>query len=259
MFEDKGNNRKWFMGTGRINTIIAFLIVILIWHGLSVLLNQPILPKPISVLKIFISSFPEDLGKHFFASFKRVVISIILAVIVSAPLGILIGQIGFLNRIFSPFIYLLYPVPKVVFVPVIILLFGIGDGAKVLMIFIILFFQILVLSRDAATHLRPELILSVKSLGAKKRMMFLYVFLPATLPAIFTGVRQSIGTAIAVLYVAELFATKYGLGYYIYLTGSTLFDYPAMYAGIFAMGILGFGLYFLTDYLERKVCKWRFV
>lgn len=247
------------MWKGRLNTLIAFLFIIFFWHILSVLVSQPILPKPIDVLKIFISSFFGELGRHFFASFKRVVISIVLAVVISAPIGIMIGQLSFLNRIFSPFIYLLYPVPKVVFVPVIILLFGIGDGAKVLMIFIILFFQILVLSRDAATNLRHELILSVKSLGAKKRKLFLYVFLPATLPAIFTGIRQSIGTAIAVLYVAELFATKFGLGYYIYLTGSTLFDYTSMYAGIFAMGILGFGLYFLTDFIERKVCKWRFV
>lgn len=247
------------MGPGRLNTLLAFFFIILFWHVLSILIHEPILPEPLTVFRIFISSFPSELGKHFFASFKRVVISIFLAVIISAPLGILTGQIAFLNRLVSPFIYLLYPVPKVVFVPVIILLFGIGDGAKVLMIFIILFFQILVLARDAATNLRHELILSVKSLGAKKRKLFLYVFLPATLPAIFTGIRQSIGTAIAVLYVAELFATKYGLGYYIYLTGSTLFDYPSMYAGIFAMGILGFGLYFLTDYLEKKVCKWRFI
>jgi len=242
----------------RLNVLFALLSILFAWHILSILISKPILPPPLRVLEVFVRSFPSELGRHAAASLKRVALSILLAICSAAPLGILLGQIGSLNRLLSPFVYVLYPVPKVVFVPIVILFFGIGDFAKILMIFIILFFQILVLARDSALSLRPELILSVKSLGAKKRHLFVYVFLPATLPAIFTGIRQSIGTAIAVLYVAELFATRYGLGYFIYLTGTTLFDYPLMYAGILAMGLLGFGLYFLTDFLEARVCPWRF-
>lgn len=238
--------------------ISAFFLILVFWYLLSILLNVQILPSPLDVFRTFLFRFRHDLGVHLLASLKRVILSILSAIIIASPLGILIGQISSLNRIFSPFIYLIYPVPKVVFVPVIILFFGIGDFSKILMIFIILFFQILVLTRDSATNIRPEVILSVKSLGAKRRDLFLHVYLPQSLPAIFTGVRQSIGTAIAVLYVAELFATEYGLGYFIYITGTTLFDYPAMYAGIFAMGILGFGLYFLTDLLERITCPWKF-
>ena len=68
-----------------------------------------------------------------------------------------------------------------------------------------------------------------------------------------------IGTAVAVLYITELSATKYGLGYYIYYNGSTLLDYPAMYAGVMAMSLLGLGMYFTVDWLERKWCRWRFV
>lgn len=242
----------------RLNVVLALFSILLVWHLLSVLVSKPILPPPLQVLEVFVRSLPSELGRHAAASLKRVAVSIFLAIFLASPLGILSGQIPSLNRVLSPFIYLLYPVPKVVFVPIIILFLGIGDLAKILMIFIILFFQILVLARDSALSLRPELILSVKSLGAKKRDLFLYVFIPATLPAIFTGIRQSIGTAIAVLYVAELFATRYGLGYFIYLAGSTLFDYALMYAGILAMGLLGFGLYFMTDLLERRVCRWRF-
>jgi NitT/TauT family transport system permease protein len=77
------------------------------------------------------------------------------------------------------------------------------------------------------------------------------------LPAVLTAIRQSIGTAIAVLYIAELFATQYGLGYYIYVQGSTLFNYPRMYAGIVAMSLLGFGLAAVVDFLERRLCRWR--
>jgi NitT/TauT family transport system permease protein len=155
-----------------------------------------------------------------------------------------------------PVIYLLYPIPKVVLVPVLFLFLGIGDAAKIAIIFIVLFFQILVLVRDQAANLRPELIQSVRSLGAGRRALFRYVYLPASLPAILTALRQSIGTAVAVLYIAELFATQEGLGYYIYLNGSTLFNYPAMYVGVLAMSLLGLGLYFSVDGLERWLCPW---
>ena len=166
------------------------------------------------------------------------------------------GQSRRLNQLLSPFIYLLYPIPKVVFVPLAILFFGLGELPKVLIIYLIIFFQILVLVRDQAQSLRPELILSVRSLGAGRRALFRFVYLPATLPAVFTAIRQSTGTAIAVLYLAELFGTRYGLGYYIYLSGSTLLDYPAMYAGIITMSLLGIGLYVGIDRLERKLCPW---
>ncbi len=63
----------------------------------------------------------------------------------------------------------------------------------------------------------------------------------------------------AVLYIAELFATQKGLGYYISLNGSTLLDYPAMYAGVVAMSLLGLALYFSVDILERKLCPWKYL
>ncbi len=142
------------------------------------------------------------------------------------------------------------------FVPIVLLFFGVGDGAKILLISTILFFQILVLVRDSAAALRPELLLSVRSLGAGRRALFRFIYLPASLPAVLTALRQSIGTAVALLYVTELFATRKGLGYYIYLTGSTLFDYPAMYAGILAMSLLGLGLYFGVDLAQKRLCRW---
>jgi NitT/TauT family transport system permease protein len=201
----------------------------------------------------------KDLPAHFLASLWRVTAGILLAVLTAAPAGLILGQSQRASRIFTPLIYLLYPIPKVVFVPVVLLLLGIGDLPKIFIIFLILFFQILVLVRDQAAALRPELIQSVRSLGAGRRALFRYVYLPASLPAILTALRQSVGTAVAVLYVAELFATRRGLGYYISLKGSTLFDYPAMYAGVVAMSLLGLGLYFVVDWLERRLCPWRFV
>ena len=113
--------------------------------------------------------------------------------------------------------------------------------------------------RDQAAAITPELIYSVRSLGAGRRGLFRFVYLPASVPAILTALRQSIGTAIAVLYIVELIATQRGLGYYIYLQGSTLFNYPKMYAGVLAMSLLGLGLYFSVETLHRRLAPWQFL
>ena len=241
----------------RRDLLYAVLVLLVLWQLAAWALNKPILPSPLLVGIAFVEELRGELPEHFLVSLWRVVASTFLAIVLAAPAGLVLGQSKKLNSLFSPLIYLLYPIPKVVFVPVVLLLLGIGDLPKIVIIFLILFFQVLVLVRDQAAALRPELIQSVRSLGAGRRALFRFVYLPASLPAVLTALRQSVGTAVAVLYVAELFATQKGLGYYIYLNGSTLFNYPAMYAGIVAMSLLGLGLYFTVDWLERRLCPWQ--
>jgi NitT/TauT family transport system permease protein len=243
----------------RTGVIVAALFLVLVWALAAALLRQPILPPPWEVALALGRELRRELLWHFLASLGRVTAGVLLAVILAAPAGLILGQSKSLARALSPLIYLLYPIPKVVFFPILLLLLGINDLSKVAILFLILFFQILVLVRDQASALRPELILSVRSLGAGRRALFRYVYLPASLPAVLTSLRQSVGTAVAVLYVAELFATKYGLGSYILLQSSTLYDYPAMYAGVLAMSVLGLGMYFGVDWLERRLCRWKFI
>ena len=242
----------------RRDLLWATLGLLLVWQVAAMLLNRPILPGPVEVVRVLFYELGHGLMLHFLASLWRVVAGTALSVILAVPAGLAIGASGRLNRIFSPLIYLLYPIPKVVFVPVVLLFLGIGDIAKIAIIFIILFFQIIVLVRDQAAALPPQLLLSLRSLGAGRRAVFRFIYLPASLPAILTAMRQSIGTAVAVLYIAELFATTRGLGYYIYYEGSTLLNYPAMYAGVVAMSLLGLGLYFAVDWLERLLVPWKF-
>jgi ABC-type nitrate/sulfonate/bicarbonate transport system permease component len=175
------------------------------------------------------------------------------------PVGLILGQSQRLNRIFSPVVYIVYPIPKIVFLPIILLFLGIGNASKVFIIFLILFFQVLVVVRDQASTLRPELIYSVRSLGAGRRALFRFVYVPATIPAALTALRISVGTAIAVLFFAESFATTSGLGYYIIVESWGRLAYPEMYAGVVAMSVLGLLLYFLIDRLERWLAPWMFV
>jgi NitT/TauT family transport system permease protein len=243
----------------RRDLLLTVIVLLALWQLAAMALDEPILPTPVAVFQALVQeTVSGDLPVHLLASLWRVLASTALAIACAVPAGLVLGQSRRLNSLFSPAIYLLYPIPKVVFVPIVLLFLGIGNLAKIVLIFMILFFQILVLVRDQAASIRPELIQSVRSLGAGRRALFRFVYWPASLPAILTALRQSVGTAVAVLYVAELFATQYGLGYYIYYTGSTLFNYPAMYAGIVALSLMGLGLYFGVDWLERRLCPWQF-
>lgn len=243
----------------RRDLIWGILALLVIWQAVSLMVDRPILPGPVVVGRTFVTELGNGLALHFLVSAWRVLASVLVAVALAAPAGLILGQSQRFNRLFSPLIYLLYPIPKVVLVPVILLLFGVGDLPKIVIIFLILFFQILVLVRDSAASIEPKMLLSVRSLGAGRRALFRYVYLPASLSAILTALRQSVGTAVAVLYIAELFATQQGLGYYIYFNGNTFFNYPAMYAGVVAMSLLGLGLYFTVDWLEKRLCPWKYV
>lgn len=234
------------------NLLIGFAMFLVFWEVLSLLINRPIMPPPTVVLPVFVELLPGELGRHLLASTGRVLAAILLATIAATPIGLGLGQMRQLDRIFSPLIAIVYPIPKIVLLPVIYVLMGITNWSKIFLIALILFFQILVVVRDQAANLRPELIFSVRSLGAGRRALFRYVYLPASLPAVLTALRVSVGTAIAVLFIAEQSLTQYGLGYYIVIRTYQVLRYPQMYAGILAMSLLGLVLYFVLDALERR-------
>lgn len=230
--------------------------LLLAWQLVAILLREDLLPGPWAVGQALVRELPRGLGRHFLVSGWRVVASIVISVVTAVPAGLVLGQSQRLNRLFSPVVYIIYPIPKIVFLPIILLFLGIGDTSKIFIICLILFFQILVVVRDSASALRPELIYSVKSLGAGRRALFRFVYLPATIPAALTALRVSVGTAIAVLFFAESFATTSGLGYYIIVESWGRLAYPEMYAGVLAMSVLGLLLYFVVDWLERRLAPW---
>ncbi len=183
-----------------MTTLVGLFMFFAIWQVLAWIVHRPILPSPVEVVPLFLSSIFGELGLHFAASTGRVLAAIAAAIIIAVPVGLGSGQTPVLDRIFSPLIAIVYPIPKIVLLPVIYVLMGITDISKIFLIALIIFFQILVVVRDEAANLHPELILSVRSLGAGRRALFRFVYFPATLPAVLTALRISVGTAIAVLF-----------------------------------------------------------
>ena len=239
------------------DAVLGLLMFLFFWQVLAWVVRRPIMPSPVVVLPLFFTSIFGELGLHLLASTGRVLAAIGIAVITAVPVGLGLGQIAKLDRIFSPLIAIVYPIPKIVFLPVIYVLMGITDLSKIFLIALIIFFQILVVVRDEAANLHPELILSVRSLGAGRRALFRYVYFPASLPAVLTALRVSTATAIAVLFIAEQSLTTYGLGYFIVVETYQVLRYPQMYTGILAMSLLGLSLYFIFNNLELKIYRYR--
>ncbi|MBU0943773.1 MAG: ABC transporter permease subunit [Proteobacteria bacterium] len=242
-----------------LSSCTGIIMFFSLWQLAALCVNRPILPSPFVVVPLFLQNITGELGLHFLASSGRVLAAVILATLFAAPLGLALGQMPRLDRVIGPLIAIIYPIPKIIFLPVIYVLLGISDFSKITLIAIIIFFQILVVVRDEASGLKKELILSVKSLGAGRRALFRYVYLPASLPAVLTALRVSVGTAVAVLFIAEQSLTNYGLGYYIVIETYQVLLYPEMYTGIMGMGLLGVLLYFAIYSIELKISKHMFV
>ncbi len=234
----------------------GIILVLAVWQGLAWLVAQPVLPGPAAALRAFAASLKEgNLPLHFAYSAYRVVVALGFGLLLAVPAGMVMGRHRLADALFSPFVHLIYPVPKVAFLPVVVILLGIQNLSKIFLIGLIVFFQILVTTRDAARGVNRASITSIESLGASEWDVYRHVVFPACLPKVFTSLRISVGTAIAVLFLTETFATTWGLGYYLLDTWSRL-NYENLFAGVIAMGLLGAGLYWLLDRVEAWFCPW---
>ncbi len=238
--------------------VLVVIAIGMLWQGLSLALGSAVLPPPLAVAVAFgrAAATPEFWG-HFLASTVRVIGGMALAWVVAFPLGVFMGGFPRLDAVLAPFVILTYPVPKIVLLPVVLILLGLGDGAKIAMIALILGYQILVTTRDGVRSVHPKHMDSVRSLGGTRRHIFGEVLVPAALPHGFTALRLGTGVSVAVLFFVESFATSQGLGYLIMDAWGRM-DYESMFTGIVGMSLLGAALYEAAGFLERHACAWMF-
>lgn len=233
----------------------ASLVLLLGWHLLALALDSPALPGPGKALPEFVTLLPL-LWPHGLLSLARVLAALGVGTLLAVPLGLAIGRSRVADALFAPLIFLTYPVPKVVFLPILLILFGLGNASKIVLIGLIVFFQILVTARDAARGVPESAVLSVRSLGATRLDIARHVVVPAALPEIFTALRIGIGTAVAVLFFSESIAGSDGLGWFI-IDAWGLINYPRMFAGILAMALVGVLLYEAIDAVEAWATRWK--
>lgn len=225
------------------------------WHLASVAIASPALPTPLATVDVLAANMPELLPA-FGVSLYRVVAALAIASALAVPAGLVLGRSPRADALLGPVIHILYPVPKVVLLPVLLVLLGLGDAAKIALMAITVFFQVLVTVRDAAVNVPRASLDAAASVGAGRWVTMLHVVVPEVLPSLFTALRTGMGTSVAILFLAEAIAGSSGLGYFI-VDSWGMVDYPRMFAGIIGMAVLGVGLYELLVVVERVLTPWR--
>ncbi|HHY81394.1 MAG TPA: ABC transporter permease [Clostridiales bacterium] len=233
----------------------GFLLLNLVWLIASLLLNINVIPSPFAVYKDLGSLFTNKIIIHILYSLRRIALGLVLSLAVGIPTGIIMAYSEKANRILYPLIYFSYPIPKTALLPIAMLLWGMRDGSKIAIIFLIIVFQVIVSVRDSVLNINASMYQVVTSAGASKSQIIRHVTLPAILPELLTSIRVSLGTAVSILFFVEAYGTKYGMGYYIIDAWSRI-NYIDMYAGILVISVIGFALFVLVDYAAEKICKW---
>ena len=234
----------------------GFVTINILWYILAVLANTRVFPNPVEVYLNFGKLYDTRLHLHVLVSFYRVLCGVGISLVLGVITGLLMAYSRLWNKLLNPLVYFTYPIPKTALLPAAMLLFGLGDVSKIVIIVLILVFQVIIAVRDAVLNIPQETYHPIRSLGASKLQIFRYITMPSILPAMLTNLRLSIGTALSILFFAEGYGTQYGIGYYI-LDAWTRIDYKGMYAGIIVISLFGFVLFVLTDFLEETVCKWK--
>lgn len=234
-------------------TCIAVSLVIVLggWHITSLIAATPALPTPADALGVC-ASYAPYLANDFAISFQRVGISLVLGTTLGVPIGLALGRSTRIDQLLSPALYILYPIPKIVLLPILMVLLGFGGALKITLITLTVFFQVVVVMRDAARNIAPDVITSVRALGASRLQIARHVIIPATAPALLTTLRVSSAVAIAVLFFSEAIAGSTGLGYFI-MNSWGMVNYPRMFAGIVALALLGVIFYELFNVIERRI------
>ncbi len=236
----------------KLQSIFIFMVI---WQMIAMIVQHKIFPTPITVLLELKDCF-DVIIVHIGYSFVRLVAGVFLAVLIGVPIGILLGYFKKVGNLFIPMIYMLGPVPKVALLPLIMLVFGIGNMSKIFIIFIIVVFQIIIVTCDAVKNIPEQYYQTFKVVRAKPFDMIKHIVIPSVMPELGTSLRVGLTTSISVLFFAENFGTQYGLGFYI-MDKWMIMDYPQMYLGICTMGIVGLVSVGIIDLLEKRLCPWK--
>ena len=239
-----------------VNYVFAFVIILGLWQATAMIINKTLFPPPYAIIINIFKTFHEDIAIHVIYSLIRIIVGLLFTLLIGIPVGIIMGYFKKIDLILSPIIYFNYPIPKIALLPIIMLIFGLGDSTKIVMIFLITFFPVVVNIKDEVKNIPEEVFYPMYSLGATNFQIIKEIILPGILKAILTSLRISIGTAISVLFFTENFGTEYGMGYFI-MDSWMRINYLEMYSGILILSMIGLFLFILIDVLEGIFCPWR--
>ena len=179
-----------------------------------------------------------------------------LAILVGLPLGVLIGRSRTLNAMFDPFITAFNATPRLVFLPLVMLWFGLGLWSKVVIVFIGALFPILINTYEGVRNSDKLLINVVRSFGAKEWDVARLVVIPNAMPYIIAGLRLAIGRAVLGVVVAEFFGSESGLGVMM-VQAAGRYQIDIVFSGLIVFAVMTLAMTAAVQVLENRLGRWR--
>ncbi|MCZ7398651.1 MAG: ABC transporter permease [Candidatus Methanoperedens sp.] len=247
--------------TTLLQRLTAIIIILLAWEIVvraGILYPAPI-PTASRVFGVLVEmALAGTLQKHTVISLGRVFSGYTLAVVIAIPLGLAVGWFKTFERYLDPLLQTLRQVPLLAWFPVFILIFGIGELSKILLIMLAAMWWILLSTISAVQNVDPFIVKTARSMGVSEWDMLRKVVLPSAVPSIFTGLRYAYTEVILVLFAVEMLGANDGLGsvmiYGSCHPGPELF---MVYSISIFMAIIGLIANYMLVGLERRLCKWK--
>jgi ABC-type nitrate/sulfonate/bicarbonate transport system permease component len=246
-------------GLGRLaRSSLTLILLLAAWEAFarSGAVSSFLLP-PFSVVveRVFHDVLSGDLATNLGATLYRTLLGFAIAAAVGIALGILMAKNAAVRWFFDPIVSVAFPMPKIAFLPIFMLWFGLYDTSKVTMIAFNAVFPVVTATMAATEGVEKELLWSARSLGASERRLLWEIILPAALPPILTGLQVALPVAMIVAVVTEMLMGGQGLGGAM-ITASRFADSPGVFAGIVEIAIAGLCLVKGMTILRHRLLRW---
>jgi ABC-type nitrate/sulfonate/bicarbonate transport system permease component len=236
----------------------AFLIAMLTFWQIATRFDHPdFVLSPLEIARHFAEAlWSGELLPHVGASLARSLPGFVLGSLVGVVLGLLAGVARGLDQLLSPAVFLTYPVPKIVFLPIVMLWLGIGDVSKIAVIALACFYPCFINAYYGARGTSTIMVWSGLNMGARRWQIFRKVVVPSALPLVFAGLRVSLALSFILLFSTEMINARSGLGFLIRQSDSSL-RFDLMYVAIVAVAALGYAGDQVLIVIRRRVLVWQ--
>lgn len=243
----------------RVVSILSPLALLLLWEALvrTRVLDVRFFPAPSQVLGTLVSlNLSGELPQDVLVSLSRIAAGFALGASAGIALGLLMGVSKVIRAAVNPLVGTIYPIPKIAILPLVMLIFGLGEPSKYVIVAIGVFFLVLLNTAAGVMNIEKIYLDVGRNFGASRSDVLLTIALPGALPFIFTGLRLGWGTGLLLIVAAEFISAKSGIGYLIWTSWQT-FAVEEMYVGLITISALGLVSFALFDVLERWLIPWK--
>lgn len=240
-----------------INVVMLFSILALWYFAVAWgWVNAYILPSPFKVLNAFKDSLQDgELLRHIGGSLFRVGTGFFLALITAFPLGLMIGRVQFVKKVFFPPLNFLRPIPPIAWIPLAILWLGLGNGPAFFLTTLAAFFPILINTVAGVEQVSFQHLQAARCFSVGSWQVYRHIIIPSAMPYIISGCRTGFGFAWMAVVAAEMIATRNGLGQLIF-TAQDLLRLDRVLMGMIVIGLIGLAVDYFFLKLKDKLLRW---